>query len=119
MKEYKEVETWLECSAKKVLHIQEVFFFAQKAVLYPQSILFDAAAGNFTRKCAVALQRIFRLCDRDTDGVLDDEELNEFQFKCFGARLKNDELEGVKEVVSIYSLSPAKQNKTHLRVGAW
>jgi len=29
--------------------------------------------------CIEALKRIFKLCDIDKDGVLNDEELNEFQ----------------------------------------
>ena len=99
MREFKEVETWLECSAKNMLHVQEVFFFAQKAVMYPQGVLFDQATGRLTHKCMAALNRIYHLCDIDSDGVLDDEELNEFQFKCFGARLTEEELQGVKDVV--------------------
>ncbi|CAG8786412.1 13276_t:CDS:2, partial [Cetraspora pellucida] len=49
--------------------------------------------------CIDALKRIFSLCDIDKDGVLDDNELNEFQRKCFSAPLQQQELEGVKEVV--------------------
>ena len=33
------------------------------------------------------------------DGVLDDEELNRFQVKCFNAPLQPPELQGVKDVV--------------------
>ncbi|CAG8607356.1 13079_t:CDS:10, partial [Acaulospora colombiana] len=49
--------------------------------------------------CIDALKRIFNLCDTDKDGVLNDDELNEFQRKCFNAPLQQQELEGVKEVV--------------------
>lgn len=49
--------------------------------------------------CVEALKRIFKLCDMDKDAVLNDEELNEFQRKCFNAPLQQQELEGVKDVV--------------------
>jgi len=31
--------------------------------------------------CIEALKRIFKLCDTDKDGILNDEELNEFQVR--------------------------------------
>jgi len=33
--------------------------------------------------CIEALKRIFKLCDTDKDGILNDEELNEFQVITF------------------------------------
>lgn len=47
-----------------------------------------------------ALTRIFKLCDVNKDGLLDDDELNDFQRLCFDAPLQARELEGVKEVVA-------------------
>ena len=41
MNEWKEVETCVECSAKQVFNISEVFYFAQKAVLHPTPPLYD------------------------------------------------------------------------------
>jgi Ras family protein T1 len=38
-----EVETCIECSAKTSMNVDEVFFFAQKAVLYPTAVLYDLA----------------------------------------------------------------------------
>lgn len=42
MSEYKEVETCVECSAKACLNVAEVFYFAQRAVLYPTAPLYDS-----------------------------------------------------------------------------
>jgi hypothetical protein len=42
MREFKEVETCVESSAKLPLNISEVFYFAQKAVLHPTAPLYDS-----------------------------------------------------------------------------
>ncbi|KND04037.1 small GTP-binding protein domain [Spizellomyces punctatus DAOM BR117] len=99
MNEFKEVETCVECSAKQPLNVSEVFYFAQKAVLHPTAPLYDSREHTLKPACIEALRRIFKLCDLDKDGILNDEEINEFQTKCFGAPLQRQELESVKEVV--------------------
>ncbi|KAJ3239371.1 ERMES complex Ca(2+)-binding regulatory GTPase gem1 [Chytriomyces hyalinus] len=99
MNEFKEVETCVECSAKQPLNISEVFYFAQKAVLHPTAPLYDSREHTLKVACIDALRRIFRLCDLDKNGALDDEEINEFQSKCFGTPLQRQELESVKQVV--------------------
>ncbi|UZJ57337.1 hypothetical protein CBS101457_006657 [Exobasidium rhododendri] len=99
MAEFKEVETCVECSAKIPLNVSEVFYFAQKAVLYPTAPLYDSKEHALKIACVDALRRIFRLCDSDKDGVLSDAELNDFQRKCFDAPLQAQELEGIKDLV--------------------
>ncbi|KAL7747724.1 ERMES complex Ca(2+)-binding regulatory GTPase gem1 [Sorochytrium milnesiophthora] len=99
MNEFKEVETCVESSAKQPLNVSEVFYFAQKAVLHPTAPLYDSREHVIKPLCAEALQRIFKLCDADKDGILNDDELNEFQRKCFNAPLQQQELDGVKDVV--------------------
>lgn len=42
MNTYPEVETCVECSAKSLKNIAEVFFYAQKAVLHPTSPLYSS-----------------------------------------------------------------------------
>ncbi|ORE09753.1 mitochondrial Rho GTPase [Rhizopus microsporus var. microsporus] len=97
--EDEEVETCVECSAKQLLNVSEVFYFAQKAVLHPTAPLYDSREHVLKPQCVEALKRIFKLCDTDKDDVLNDDELNEFQRKCFNAPLQPQELEGVKDVV--------------------
>jgi Ras family protein T1 len=58
---------------------QEVVYYAQKAVLHPTLPLFDTHSQQLRPKCVAALRRIFRLSDKDNDGVLNDQELNDFQ----------------------------------------
>ncbi|KDN47152.1 mitochondrial Rho GTPase 1 [Tilletiaria anomala UBC 951] len=100
MTEFKEVETCVECSAKIPLNVSEVFYFAQKAVLYPTAPLYDSRSHALKPACVEALKRIFKLCDMDKDGLLNDYELNDFQRRCFDAPLQAQELEGIKDVVA-------------------
>ncbi|KAG8389356.1 hypothetical protein BUALT_Bualt02G0220800 [Buddleja alternifolia] len=99
MQQFREIETCIECSAANMLQIQEVFYFTQKAVLHPTAPLFDQETQALRPRCIRALKRIFILCDHDMDGALNDEELNEFQVKCFNAPLQPAEIVGVKRVV--------------------
>lgn len=73
------METCVECSAKQLLNVSEVFYFAQKAVLHPTAPLYDSREHVLKPQCVEALKRIFKLCDADKDNILNDDELNEFQ----------------------------------------
>lgn len=99
MNEFREVESCVECSAKRVLHIHEVFFFSKKAILYPTSVLFDHSENKLKPRCVNALKRIFHLSDRDKDDELNDHELGLFQEKCFGVPLQPSEITAVKQVI--------------------
>jgi len=99
MEEHRELEVCIECSAKQIFNVAEVFYFAQKSVLHPTAPLYDVATHSVKPRAAAALTRVFRLCDKDGDGELNDFELNEFQVSCFNVKLKNEELMGVKNVV--------------------
>ena len=41
MNDYSEIETCVECSAKNLKNISEMFYFAQKAVLHPSAPLWN------------------------------------------------------------------------------
>lgn len=99
MDNHREVDVCIECSAKTVSNISEVFYFAQKAVLHPTGPLYDVDKHSLKPPAIAALKRIFQLCDKDCDGGLNDQELNEFQYTCFNVHLQPEELEGVKKVV--------------------
>ena len=121
MNKYKSIETCIECSAKSLSNVPEVFYFAQKAVLHPLFPLFDTELNQLKEKCVAALKRIFKLCDVDGDGILNDEETNLFQAKCFKTPLTEEEMASVKNVVGT-SVSdgvvpvPGKQGETGLSV---
>lgn len=43
MREFRQVETCVESSAKQMVNIAEIFYFALKSVLFPTSTLYDAS----------------------------------------------------------------------------
>ena len=79
LKEFKEVETAIECSARTLSFVQEVFHFALKAVIHPQFPLYDIMEQKLKPRCAQALRRAFLLCDNDGDNRLNEAEINAFQ----------------------------------------
>jgi hypothetical protein len=69
MSRFKTIETCLECSARRLTYVGEVFFYALKAVLHPTGPLFDPQAfdgkGALRPLAIRALKRIFKMCDQD------------------------------------------------------
>ncbi|CAG9862173.1 unnamed protein product [Phyllotreta striolata] len=99
MEEFSEIETCIECSAKTLKNISEMFYYAQKAVLHPTAPIYSVEKADLTDACKTALARIFKICDVDCDGLLDDIELNNFQSRCFQAPLQPQVIDDVKAVL--------------------
>lgn len=99
MDEYPEVETCIECSASDLKNISELFYYAQKAVLHPTAPIYSHDEQRITEKCEKGLIRIFKICDLDNDGFLNDVELNEFQKRCFKNSLPQQGLQEVKNII--------------------
>nr|CAD2192954.1 unnamed protein product [Meloidogyne enterolobii] len=102
MNDYLEIETVVECSAKIMKNISEIFFYAQKAVVYPFRPLMSLEEKKLSMKCQKALARIFKLSDSDNDGFLSDEELMDFQLFSFSVPLTPIAIAEVKQVISDY-----------------
>lgn len=99
MNDYPEIETCIECSAKTLKNISEMFYFAQKAVLHPAGPLYCSQTGMIKDECKLALARVFCICDLDKDGYLNNEELSNFQRICFNTPLAPQALQDVKEII--------------------
>ncbi|XP_008312413.1 mitochondrial Rho GTPase 2 isoform X1 [Cynoglossus semilaevis] len=99
MNQFSEIETCVECSAKNLKNISELFYYAQKAVLHPTAPLYDPEDKQLKPLCVRALSRVFYISDQDNDRILSDTELNRFQKSCFGNPLAPQALEDVKTVV--------------------
>ncbi|KAG4107400.1 mitochondrial Rho GTPase [Neocallimastix lanati (nom. inval.)] len=99
LKNFKEIETCIECSAKSNINISEVIYFAQKAILYPTAPIYDSQINALKPECVKALSRIFKLCDLKNNGILSDEEIMKFQKYCFSQPLSEEELFQVKEII--------------------
>lgn len=100
MAEFKEIDSCIRTSAKEHHNVNEVFFLCQKAVTHPIAPLFDSKEGVLKPAAVAALRRIFYLCDKDQDGYLNDQEMHDFQAKCFQKSLSPDDLENIKQSIS-------------------
>ena len=100
MAEFKEIDSCIRTSAREHHNINEVFFLCQKAVTHPIAPLFDSKEGNLKPACVAALKRIFYLTDKDQDGYLSDNEMQDFQMKCFEKPLPIEDLENIKHSTS-------------------
>ncbi len=103
MAEFKEIDSCIRTSAREHHNINEVFFLCQKAVTDPIAPLFDSKESNLKAACVSALERVFYLCDQDQDGYLSDNEVYDFQTKCFGKPLGAEDLENIKQAIMKYS----------------
>ncbi|OCT64494.1 mitochondrial Rho GTPase 2 isoform X1 [Xenopus laevis] len=110
MNQFSEIETCVECSAKNLKNISEVFYYAQKAVLHPTAPLYDPEEKQLRPQCKKALTRIFTISDQDSNQILSDEELNYFQQSCFGNPLAPQALEDVKMVVKKNTADGVREN---------
>ncbi|KAI9907499.1 hypothetical protein PsorP6_003723 [Peronosclerospora sorghi] len=97
---YPFVVSEVECSAKNFTQVAQAFFLAQKAVLYPVAPLYNEKSRQLQPKCLKAIKRAFRLYNRNCSGILSWEELNEYQYDCFGVRLLSTETDTLVEFLS-------------------
>ncbi len=96
MAEFKEIDSCIRTSAREHHNVNEVFFLCQKAVTHPIAPIFDSKEGVLKPAAIAALRRIFCLCDKDQDGFLNDQEMNDFQAKCFDKALSAEDLDNIK-----------------------
>uniref|UniRef100_A0A3Q2Q8E0 Ras homolog family member T1a n=1 Tax=Fundulus heteroclitus TaxID=8078 RepID=A0A3Q2Q8E0_FUNHE len=115
MNQYQDIETCVECSAKNLKNISELFYYAQKAVLHPTGPLYCPEEKELKPSCIKALTRIFKISDLDNDGILNDNELNFFQRTCFNTPLAPQALEDVKNVVRRNMTDGVKDNGLTLK----
>ncbi|KAL6249194.1 ERMES complex Ca(2+)-binding regulatory GTPase gem1 [Rhinocladiella similis] len=99
MSEFKEIDSCIRTSAREHYNVNEAFFLCQKAVTHPIAPLFDAKESVLKPVAVAALLRIFYLCDKDKDGLLNDKEMQDFQLKCFDKNLSAEDLQHIKDTI--------------------
>lgn len=99
MAEFKEIDSCVRTSAREHHNINEVFFLCQKAVTHPIAPIYDSKESNLKPAAVDALKRVFYLCDKDQDGVLNDKEIHDFQLKCFEKPLSDADLANIKRSI--------------------
>ena len=99
MAEFKEIDSCIRTSAREHHNINEVFFLCQKAVTHPIAPIYDSKESALKPAAVQALKRVFYLCDRDLDGILNDQEIMDFQLKCFEKPLSSADLASIKRSI--------------------
>ena len=59
---FSEVTVCLQCSAKTVANVTDVFHYAQLSAVYPVTQLYDRSARALKPACKDAFTRIFVMC---------------------------------------------------------
>ena len=52
---------YMQCSAKELNNVSELFYFAQKAVLHPTAPLYSPNERELKPECMEALERVFKV----------------------------------------------------------
>jgi Ras family protein T1 len=81
--DYNQLQMGIECSPKVYLNLIDVIVSAQRTVLYPIAPLYDSINKQLKPDYQRALLRIFRICDTDGDGIMDDKDLIDLQRNVF------------------------------------
>lgn len=115
MAEFKEIDSCIRTSAREHHNVNEVFFLCQKAVTHPIAPIFDSKEGILKPAAIAALRRIFYLCDKDQDGLLNDQEMNDFQSKCFEKPLSAEDLDNIKQSIQRGSSAAEKADGVDLK----
>ncbi|KAJ4371870.1 ERMES complex Ca(2+)-binding regulatory GTPase gem1 [Didymella sp. IMI 355093] len=110
MNEFKEIDSCIRTSAKEHANINEVFFLCQKAVTHPIAPLYDSKENALKPAAVSALQRVFHLCDTDKDGYWNDQEIHDFQIKCFEKPLGEDDLANIKKSMEPFAPGATGEN---------
>ena len=99
MRDFPQVQMGLDCSSKEVKNVPETLYCAQIMIQHPLRPLMDQRERTLTPKYKKALTRLFRILDKDSDGLLNDIELSSIQEIVFGSSLALEDLKGLKDVV--------------------
>ncbi|KTW25755.1 hypothetical protein T552_03368 [Pneumocystis carinii B80] len=111
MREFKEVESCISRSSGKThKNVNEVFYLCQRAVTHPIAPLFNVKEQELKPAAIVALKRIFFLSDKDHDGILNDEELDSLQRRCFEKPMTQSDFHDIKFSVSKLSSEAIRNN---------
>jgi Ras family protein T1 len=96
MSKYCRIEACIETSTRTMKNISELFYSAQKCVLYPINYLSEQ--NKLTKRFKQCLKRIFTIADQDNDQLLNDYELTTLQDFCFGKISINEEKTTIEQL---------------------
>lgn len=89
----------MECSPKVYLNLIDVIASAQRTVLYPINPLYDSIEKKLKPDYQKALLRIFRICDKNGDGIMDDQDLIDLQKEVYDQDLSKTHITAIKQTI--------------------
>lgn len=108
---FNQVQMGIECSPKLYLNIIDVIVSAQRTVLFPIPPLYDSMEKQLKEDYKRALLRIFRICDKDGDGVMDDQDLIDLQRHVFKQELGVQHITALKQIAVTNEYDEEKASK--------
>ncbi|GMM28374.1 ERMES complex Ca(2+)-binding regulatory GTPase [Martiniozyma asiatica (nom. inval.)] len=103
LREFKEIEACIRCSAKENYNVNQAFYLCQRAITHPLAPLYDYKDMCLKPLASRALERVFSLCDHDQDEYLNDDEFLSLQQKCFHKTMDITELQSIKNKLNLIS----------------
>ena len=100
VRDNKQCEAMIECSAKSLLHVSDLFYCAQRLVMFPSEPLFNANTRELTPAYVLALKFVFGRFDEDKNRVLSRKELMKLNMEVFRIETPEVEADQVIDVVS-------------------
>lgn len=97
MLKYSRIEACIETSTRTMKNISELFYSAQKCVLYPINYLSEST-NKLSKRLKQCLKRIFTIADQDHDQLLNDCELTNLQDFCFGKHSTNNDKTTIEQL---------------------
>ena len=67
--------------------------------MYPIAPLYDSIEKTLMPDYERALLRIFRICDADGDGIMDDQDMTSLQQEVYGQELQKTHLTALKQII--------------------
>jgi len=98
--QFEEVELFVVTSVKNHSNIEELFQLGQKHARFPVRVLYDHTSQKLKKKYVSGLKRIFRICDRDKQELMTDQNLSEFNHYCFSVPLSTQDVTEIKGKIS-------------------
>lgn len=99
VRDNKQCEAMIECSAKSLLNVSDLFYCAQRLVMYPSAPLFNSLTRELTPAYVRALKFIFRRVDEDKDQLLSRKELRRMNARVFSNETSEVETDQIIDLV--------------------
>lgn len=100
VRDNKQCEAMIECSAKSLLNVSDLFYCAQRLVMYPSAPLFNSLSRELTPAFVRALKFIFRRFDEDKDQLLSRRELRVMNIRVFSNETSEVETDQIIDLVA-------------------